>query len=65
MLAHNCFDSLGSFARVIEGNARNGVVQDVGLDYLVKEDTANEPKVAVDGCRGAARIGPCLRCVFR
>ena len=43
---------------MVEGDGGYVVVEDVGLDDAVKESAADEAKLAVDGCSGAAGVGP-------
>ena len=54
MLAHNGTDRVGGLVGVVEGDAADVVVEDVGLDDAVEEVAADEAHLAVDGCCGAA-----------
>lgn len=44
-------DGSGSLVGVVEGNAREQVVNDVGVNDAVEEVGANETKVAVNGAQ--------------
>lgn len=54
---HNGLSSLFS---MVEGNAREQVVDDVVVDDLVEKVTANEAKSSVDGGKGTLDEGPGL-----
>ena len=65
VLAHNFLDSLSSLVGVVEGNAGNEVVGNVGLDDAVEEMTTDEAKFAINSCGGSTGVGPSLRMVVR
>lgn len=54
MLSHDFLDCLGSLVGVVEGDAGDKVVCDVGFDNPVQEVPPDEAKVPVDGGGGTA-----------
>jgi len=65
VLAHDGLDSLSGLVGMVEGDGRDVVVKDVGLDDTVEKVTANEAKLAVDGGSGSASEGPGVGVVVR
>ena len=65
VLAHDRLDSLGGLVSVIEGDGRDVVVENVGLDDAVKEIAADETELAVDSGSGSASEGPGVGVVVR
>jgi hypothetical protein len=65
VLTHDGLDSLSSLVGVVEGDGRDVVVEDVGLDDTVEKVTADEAKLAVDGGSGSASKGPGVGVVVR
>lgn len=49
MLAHDGLDGLGGLVRVVEGDATNIVVEDMGLDDAVEKVTADEAHLTING----------------
>lgn len=60
MLAHDGLDGLGSLVSVVEGDAADVVVQNVGLDDAVEEVSADESHLTINGGSGAADKVPFL-----
>lgn len=65
MLTHNWLYGLSGLVSVVEGDCRDIVVENVGLDDSVKERTTNEAKFAIDCCSGATSEGPGMRIIVR
>lgn len=65
VLAHDGLDGLGGLVGVVERNGGYKVMEDVGLDDTVEEMTADEAKLAVDGCGSTARECPGMSFVVR
>lgn len=65
VLAHDRLDGLGGLISVVEGDAADVVVEDVGLDDAVEEVSADEAHLTVDGGSGAADKVPLLVVVVR
>lgn len=60
VLAHDFLDAFSGFVRVVEGDSRDEVVSNVGLDDSVEDVTADETELTVDGGGGSAGVGPGL-----
>lgn len=58
VLAHNRLNSFGSLVGVVEWDGGDVVVEDVGLDDAMEDVATDEAKFTVDGCGGAADVGP-------
>jgi hypothetical protein len=65
VLAHDLLDGLGSLVGVVEGDGRDVVVENVGLDDAVEEAAADETELTVDSSSGTASVGPGLSVVVR
>jgi len=65
VLAHNLLDSLSGLVGLVEGNAGNEVVGNVGLDDTVEEMTTDEAKIAINSRCSTTGVGPALRVVVR
>lgn len=49
---------------LVEGNAREKVVDDMGLDNVVEQMAAHPAKIAVNGGQRALYVGPALGVVM-
>ena len=58
MRTHDGLDGLGGLVGVVEGDGGDVVVQHMGFHNAVQQLAADEAEFAVDGCGGAARVGP-------
>ena len=58
MRTHDGLDGLGGLVGVVEGDGGDVVVQDMGFHNAVQQLAADEAEFAVDGCGGAAGVGP-------
>ena len=58
VLAHDWLNSLGGLIGVVEWDGGDVVVEDVGLNDAVEDVAAYEAEFAVNGCGGAADVGP-------
>lgn len=65
MLAHDWLDGLGCLVSVVEGNGRDVVVQDVGLNNAVEESAANEAELTVDSRSSSTDVVPAGSSVVR
>lgn len=53
VLAHDGLDGLGGLVRVVEGDAADIVVEDMGLDDAVEKVTADEAHLTINGSSSA------------
>jgi hypothetical protein len=65
VLSHHRLDCLGCFIGMVERNRADVVVENVGLNNAVKEGSADETKLAIDGCSCTTSVVPCCWCVVR
>lgn len=65
VLAHDGLDGLGGLISVVEGDAADVVVKDVGLDDAVEQVSADEAHLTIDGGSGAADKVPLRIVVVR
>lgn len=65
MLAHDGSDSIRGLVGIVEGNAADVVVEDVGLDDTVEKMTTDETEFAIDGSSGATDEVPLLTSIVR
>lgn len=64
MFAHDGLDGLAGLVGSVEGNGRDKVVKDVGLDDPVEQMAADETKFTVDRRSRATGEGPCVALVM-